>query len=440
MVGELASALPEDGGFYIWVSRALGRFWGFQEAWLSLSASIFDMAIYPALAVAYLGQLDPGLTAGHRGLALSLAVVVICVAWNLRGAYSVGQGSLWMLGLLLTPFLGIIGLGIWRSGLFHIAGSSVQHASLARTPHGSMVTALLFVVWNYMGWDNASTIAAEVEDPQRNYIRSMLAAVLLVAGSYVLPIAIVALTGVPSSMFVTGSWVEVARILGTHVWPPFRRVACHCCCNWRCTDRHRHVQRTHAFLRSRSCGHGQRWSAAESLGTPHGQWCSLGRGAGVWSRLGAGARIQSHASSRTRHTALWIEPGSGICCTRGFAMARTVTGPALPRSSRPLWRSGDWHHSYRGGFLYHLRGECRSHYSQVTGDSFRNFSRGCGSAILCVHISSKTRRQSYNFVMQWYTKMKCATTEIRQRKLRAVNANPAFDMPFHQPWCSFEKK
>ena len=221
MVGELASALPEDGGFYIWVSRALGRFWGFQEAWLSLSASIFDMAIYPALAVAYLGQLQPALTAGHRGVAWSLAVVVVCVAWNLRGANSVGQGSLWMLALLLTPFLGIVGLGIWRSGLLHLASDPVQHVSMARTPHGSLVTALLFVVWNYMGWDNASTIAAEVEDPQRNYIRSMLASVLLVATSYVLPIAVVALTGIPASMFVTGSWVAAARMLATHVGPRF---------------------------------------------------------------------------------------------------------------------------------------------------------------------------------------------------------------------------
>ena len=35
MVGELASALPEEGGYYCWVRRALGAFWGFQEAWLS---------------------------------------------------------------------------------------------------------------------------------------------------------------------------------------------------------------------------------------------------------------------------------------------------------------------------------------------------------------------------------------------------------------------
>ena len=38
MIGELASALPREGGYYAWVRRALGKFWGFQEAWLSLAA------------------------------------------------------------------------------------------------------------------------------------------------------------------------------------------------------------------------------------------------------------------------------------------------------------------------------------------------------------------------------------------------------------------
>ncbi len=60
MIGELASALPEEGGFYVWVRRAMGPFWGYQEAWLSLSASIFDMAIYPTpLFLLYLNRLFP---------------------------------------------------------------------------------------------------------------------------------------------------------------------------------------------------------------------------------------------------------------------------------------------------------------------------------------------------------------------------------------------
>lgn len=208
MLGELASALPEEGGFYIWVSRALGRFWGFQEAWLSLTASVFDMAIYPALSVAYLSQLDPALTAGDRGLLLSFAIVVVCMVWNLRGAYFVGQGSLWMLGLLLTPFIGIIVFALWP-----VTGH-VSLAVISSGPmHGSLTVALLFSMWNYMGWDNASTIAREVDNPQQIYLPAIFAAVLLVTASYVLPVALVAFAGVPASTFVTGAWVATARIL-----------------------------------------------------------------------------------------------------------------------------------------------------------------------------------------------------------------------------------
>ena len=80
MIGELASAVPADGGFYVWVRRALGPFWGFQEGWLSLSASIFDMAIYPALFVAYLGKLDPTLTTGGRAGLWAVAIIALCTA------------------------------------------------------------------------------------------------------------------------------------------------------------------------------------------------------------------------------------------------------------------------------------------------------------------------------------------------------------------------
>src|SRR5690348_15952860 len=79
MVGELSAALPEEGGFYVWVRRAMGPFWGFQEAWLSLVASIFDMAIYPTVFVLYLGRLWPAATAGHRGVAIAATMVLVCL-------------------------------------------------------------------------------------------------------------------------------------------------------------------------------------------------------------------------------------------------------------------------------------------------------------------------------------------------------------------------
>jgi amino acid transporter len=220
MIGELASAMPEEGGFYVWVSRAFGRFWGFQEAWLSLSASVFDMAIYPSLAVAYLGQLSGALTAGHRGLFWSLAIVLICIGWNLRGAHSVGQGSVGMFALLLTPFLGIVAYGA-----FHAAYAPFGPRNITAIGEGNMTTALLFVLWNYMGWDNASTIAQEVTNPRRNYVRAMIGAVAVVSASYILPIAVVALTGIPASAFATGAWVAASRTLGGPIVGPVLAVA-----------------------------------------------------------------------------------------------------------------------------------------------------------------------------------------------------------------------
>src|SRR5579875_4178424 len=108
MVGELASAIPAEGGYYVWVRRAMGRFWGFQEAWLSLAASVFDMAIYPVIFVLYLGRLAPGWTAGYRGTLWALAVVVVCTLWNLRGANAVGEGSVAMFCVLLSPFVVLV--------------------------------------------------------------------------------------------------------------------------------------------------------------------------------------------------------------------------------------------------------------------------------------------------------------------------------------------
>ena len=68
-------------------------------------------------------------------------------------------------------------------------------------------------LWNYMGWDNASTVAQEVEEPQRNYPRAMLTAAGLVALTYVLPLAAVGLAGIPADRFSTGAWTDAAREL-----------------------------------------------------------------------------------------------------------------------------------------------------------------------------------------------------------------------------------
>lgn len=224
MVGELASALPEEGGYYCWVRRALGPFWGFQEAWLSLAASIFDMAIYPVIFVLYLSRVAPALTAGPRATLWELAVVLACAAWNLRGAKSVGEGSVVFFTLLLAPFVALVAAGLWKGLFAHAVDPVTQQVltlpghlrhslTLLRAPVAapSLAGAISIAMWNYMGWDNASTIAQEVEAPQRNYPRAMLLSAALVATTYIVPLAAVAIAGVPAGQFSTGAWTDAAR-------------------------------------------------------------------------------------------------------------------------------------------------------------------------------------------------------------------------------------
>jgi amino acid transporter len=214
MIGELSSALPAEGGYYAWVRRAMGNFWGFQEAWLSLVASIFDMAIYPTLFVAYLSRLIPWFGVGHRGVMVGLAVVAACALMNIAGIRVVAISSLWLFFLLSLPFALIVLIAPLKMGAL---------SGVTTTPTTStvgLVGGLLICMWNYMGWDNASTIAAEVKRPQRTYPKAMILAVVVVSATYVLPFAAMWLTGVPASSFETGSWADLAGMMGGLVGGP----------------------------------------------------------------------------------------------------------------------------------------------------------------------------------------------------------------------------
>jgi amino acid transporter len=208
MIGELASALPEEGGYYAWVRRALGNCWGFQEAWLSLVASIFDMAIYPTLFVLYLERLFPCFAVGHRGVLVGVTVVAVCAALNIAGIQVVATTSVWLFFLLSAPFAIIVVLAPFKYGaLAHVTTTPT-------TSHVDLIAGLLVAMWNYMGWDNASTIAAEVDRPQRTYPRAILAAVLLVSTSYILPVAAMSLTRLSPTAWDTGSWADIANMVG----------------------------------------------------------------------------------------------------------------------------------------------------------------------------------------------------------------------------------
>ncbi len=205
MVSELSSSLPDQGGYYVWVKRGMGSFWGFQEAWLSLAGSVFDVAIYPTLFVSYLGHLLPWTTAGSRGTMLAIALVAAAAAWNMMGAKSVGDSSVAMGLVLLAPFAVLSVYGFVHPGASAGAGAAVPLQS------SDLLGGVLVALWNYMGCDYASTVANEVDRPQRTYPLAMIGSVILIVLTYVVPIAAVAVTGLDANRWSTGGWADVAK-------------------------------------------------------------------------------------------------------------------------------------------------------------------------------------------------------------------------------------
>jgi amino acid transporter len=204
MVGELSGAVPEEGGYYAWVRRALGPFWGFQEAWLSLVASIFDMAIYPTLFVTYLGRLWPEVAHGWPSIFVGIAMIAACAIWNLRGARAVGIASLVLTLTLLSPFALMVGR----------AFAQPHSPAPGDGSSAGLLGGILVAMWNYMGWDNASTIAGEVDRPQRTYPLAMITCVVLVAATYILPVVACRHVGLDPRGWDTGAWVDAADAIG----------------------------------------------------------------------------------------------------------------------------------------------------------------------------------------------------------------------------------
>jgi amino acid transporter len=206
IIGELASMLPEEGGYYRWVYRAFGPFWAFQNGWWTWMYSLVDMAIYPVLFNQYLSWFLPGLSNGAQWI-ISLAVIWIATGINLRGAGRVGVVSIVSASFILLAFV-------------LVSFAALPHAShLPWESPGKPVAAganalgvgLSIALWNYIGWDNASTVQGEVRDSSRSYPRALAITLPLVTLGYLLPLS-TTLAATDWRKWREGGWPEIAKM------------------------------------------------------------------------------------------------------------------------------------------------------------------------------------------------------------------------------------
>lgn len=214
MVAELATAMPVEGGYYYWVKRGLGPFWGFQEGWWSWITSWVDMAIYPVLFVEYAAYFWPD-TFGSDASGLNRWLLGMAVIWtftllNIRGAQVIGDSSKLFGLIVIAPFVLLV--------LFALFDQQFSPTEPFVNPGQGVTSAfgvgLFVVMWNYLGWDGVSTIAGEMRDPRRDYVRMLVISVPLITLVYFLPTWFgLGAVGTEQVEWTAGAFTEVAEIV-----------------------------------------------------------------------------------------------------------------------------------------------------------------------------------------------------------------------------------
>lgn len=178
---ELATAYPkEEGGDYVYLSRAYGPWAGFLFGWGQLAIiRPGDIAVM-AFAFATYGRTiyDPFAAYPEYGQrAFAATAVVILTAINILG---VKEGK-WTQNILTTvKALGLLAIvGIAAFG----PKSTAPAQAVEAVP---MSLALVFVLFCYGGWNEMAYVAAEVKDPRRNIVRALVLGSVVVGVLYLL--------------------------------------------------------------------------------------------------------------------------------------------------------------------------------------------------------------------------------------------------------------
>jgi len=201
---QLSSYFSGTGGPVLYAGEAFGPFAGFQVGWCLYLARITAFAANANLLVTSLGSfIEGGFTPWQR-VAILFA---LCAALTLINIFS-AKGAMRSLGLItLLKFLPLL--------MLIVAGA----AQLSLTPTfvaprfgGDFGTAVLLVLYAYVGYESGLVAAGEATNPQRDIPRALIAALLVCAVLYGL-IALVCLAA--GAQGAGGSLVAVSgHLLG----------------------------------------------------------------------------------------------------------------------------------------------------------------------------------------------------------------------------------
>ena len=195
VAAELTTAIPVEGGFYRWVRASYGNFWGFLAGWWNWSASWLLGGSYAVLFSDYLANYFPFLN-GWKHYFVALALIALLAYVNIRGIQMVGAAATVLEISVLIPvlLLCVIGATRWHHNPFH------PFVPPHVPPFQVFGVGLALGLWLYSGYEQCSSVAEEIENPQRSYPLALAMVVPLSVAAYFLPVLF--------SLAALGNWQD----------------------------------------------------------------------------------------------------------------------------------------------------------------------------------------------------------------------------------------
>jgi APA family basic amino acid/polyamine antiporter len=178
---ELGVAIPRSGGEYAYLTKLIHPSVGFLSGWVSSTVGFAAPVALASMALgSYVNKIFPQVNVTLCALLVVGAITVIH-ATNLKAGSSFQKVLTF---LKVTVILGFIIAGFCYTPEHHIT-IAPQADSLKEILSPAFWVSLIYVSYAYSGWNAASYLAGDMQNPQKNLPRALLIGTLIVTVIYV---------------------------------------------------------------------------------------------------------------------------------------------------------------------------------------------------------------------------------------------------------------
>lgn len=178
---ELGVAIPRSGGEYAYLTKLIHPSVGFLSGWVSTTVGFAAPVALASMALgSYVNKIFPSVNVTACALFV-VGIITVIHATNLKAGSSFQK--------ILTFLKVFVIFGFIIAGFYYTPQHPIsilpQPTSAAEILSPAFWVSLIYVSYAYSGWNAASYLAGDMQNPQKNLPRALLIGTLIVTVIYV---------------------------------------------------------------------------------------------------------------------------------------------------------------------------------------------------------------------------------------------------------------